>query len=156
MSKIATIIDEMRAEIALLSGFTVKTEIPNPYALDIDGDNSDLFLKDGWGLRLTSSSEPNNSEFNRTSTLQGFGIILTREVIRTAHTAEPMYTAIKAMFEDELTLRKYLLNPQSLVNTEADSRLSTTEIQTLLPLEEGGKKFITITVNFNLRISELL
>jgi hypothetical protein len=105
MSKFSTVYDTLIAKIIEL--FPDKTRISNPYSIE---ENKNLFLRDGWGLTVRDASESGfqtNGDFNKTQT---FGIVFTKEVIRTESDTDDFDTQIKLLFEDHKTLENTMLN----------------------------------------------
>lgn len=104
MSRVSTVYDTILSVMATL--FPNKTRIPNAYNLP---NNNELFLRDGWGLRMDSGSQQ-SSEFCNFRLERGFTIVFTREVLKTDSQTTNEDTAVKALLEDVYTVQKDFLN----------------------------------------------
>jgi hypothetical protein len=145
--KFESLYDQLRTTIAGLTGFTTKAELPNPYDVP---DNPEGMLRDGWGLTILDAVE-GPGEYNSSTDLQSFGVVLTKEVPRTDNNPEPLVTAIKALKADVITLKQGLM-PLN-VHNEAMLYTGTSSVDTLT---NERTKIITITVGFTAYIREAI
>lgn len=113
MSKVSTVYDQVLTELNTL--FSLKTRIPNAYSLV---DNNAQFLKDGWGLKIGTST-PAESEFKSFNRSNTFTVVLAREVIRVDSDASVIDDVTKDILEDIYTLEKRFLDYDQLA-IEAD------------------------------------
>ena len=106
MSNISTVIDAIRTTIPTLTGFSAKSEIPNPYSLE---DNSTHLLKDGWGLVVEDAINATPEEFKSIRMDRDFTVVLTRQLFKTAHDVSTPITQYKALLEDQFTVTQDFL-----------------------------------------------
>lgn len=122
MSNFSTLYDAIvdRLEAVLPS----HTRLPNPYKVD---ENTELFLRQGWGLALTSGTNPNRNLSCRISTLRSFEIIITRKFYSLESSVTNKEATEKQLIEDQLLVIIDFCNNSSLpsalgvVNFESDS-----------------------------------
>ncbi len=150
--KFETVLDAIRTKVPQLTGFSTKTELPNPYD---QGLNPEPMLRDGWGLTVGGSAL-GPSEYNSVVDRHEFGLVLTREVVSTQNDSAPLITAIKAIKADATTLQRRLDGGATLAlpnDLEQFAYSSTSPIQ----FGEGERhKWVTITVTFLASIRETL
>ena len=151
MSKVSTIYDQ-------LIGTTIPTllpnhtRVPNPYSLE---DNSDNFLRQGWGLKIGTST-PAESEFKSFNNERTFTIVLTREIIRLDSDSETIDTAVKLLLEDVFELQKRLLNPDQ-ITIESDVELIDISNVSGVEFVQGDKfNFAAMEADFLINIRENL
>lgn len=154
MSNFSTIFNELvGTTIPGLTGFSGKTEIANPYALELNDFNT---LRDGWGIVIGDSSDSEYQEYKFTIIEQEISFVLTRVVRSTRHNVTPLQTALKAMIEDAITMRIDLLNDDQITipsNIYKIDFLGRTAVE-FLDAEEWN--IITTTNNFMFSIRETL
>jgi hypothetical protein len=129
VSNISTVIDALRTQIAIISGFPGKTEIPNAYSLK---DNPETMLENGWGIRIGPASPSTIDEYSKYSESRVFTVVLTKLIFRTEEDIAAFSTAAKALLEDALLIKKLLDGPLQfntqnyvvMVDFERDSGLS--------------------------------
>jgi hypothetical protein len=148
--KFETVLDALRTQIPLLTGFTTKTELPNPYSPE---DNPKGILRNGWGLTVgTSVSGP--AEFNSTVDLHSVGVVLTSEWVSTENNPATIHTVVKALKADAATLQKKLERGDLLAvssSLENFTYASTSEVA----FGEGERdRWVYLTVNFIASIRE--
>lgn len=149
-AKFSGILTAVRSTVAALTGFTTKTEIPNPYVLL---KNPIGILKDGWGLTIGPSA-PGPAEFNSTTDVIAFNIVLTRELLSTDNNVEPLMTAIAALKGDATTLMTYLERGQLIsADLEGFQYSSTSGVEIL---EDENNPIVTVAVTFLGAIRETL
>ncbi len=145
MSNYDTFIDSLRTVVAGLTGFTAKTELPNPYVVEA---NPEGMLRDGWGLRVGASAV-GTAEFNSTVDVHEIGLVLTREAPSTDSNPAPLLAAVKGLKSDAETLCQYLERGDDLSAVENYTYLSTSPVV----FGEGERnRWVTITVTFNASI----
>lgn len=99
------------------------TRLPNPYKVD---ENTELFLRQGWGVALTSGTNPNRNLSCRISTLRSFDIIITRKFYSIEAGVTNKQSTEKELIEDQLLVIRDFCNNTSLpsalgvVNFESD------------------------------------
>lgn len=150
MSKISTVIDTIRTAIPALSGFSSKTEIPNPYSLV---DNNSNLLKDGWGLAVGSATADFN-EFCKFFEEREFSIILTRQVFSLANCADQPVTAAKSLLEDMILIKKDLLNIDQLGIPTSIARINLGSSSGIESVNGDKFNYFTISTSFLITISE--
>lgn len=154
MSNFSTVYDFLiGTTIPALSGFSSKTQIPNPYDIQYNDKN---FLRNGWGILVGASSETDYQEYNFTRVGQELGIILTREVQGTEHNKTPLETATKLLIEDAVAIRLDFYNADQLTldaNIENIVFLGRSPVQ-YVGLD--GYNIIFTIVNFSFELKESL
>jgi hypothetical protein len=148
MSKISTVYDQVLTELGTL--FSGKTRIPNAYSLV---DNNFQFLRDGWGLKIGTSS-PAESEFKSFNRSHTFSVVLSREVIRTDSDADPIDVVTKAILEDVYTLERRFMDYDQL-SIEADIEIIEQGNNSGIEFFIGDDfSFASIEADFNINIRE--
>ena len=108
MSNISTIVNQLRnTTIPTITGFTDRTQIPNPYSL---GDNAEIFLEAGWGLKILDSNQITGN-FCEHWEKRFMSVILTERLVSIGNNNEPLDTEDLVLMEAVVELRKTLLNP---------------------------------------------
>lgn len=110
MASIGNTIDAIRAAIPGYSGFSTKTEIPNPYSIE---DNSVTFLEDSWGILIGDSSRSDVDtpvENYHVTTVRNIGVILSRVVYDIDGQCGNVTTEVKSLLTDATTVRDNFLN----------------------------------------------
>ena len=148
MSKISTIFDTLLTTIAAL--YPSKTRIPNPYIID---DNSNQFLRDGYGLRI-SPETPSDSEFCRFSRTRTFGIVLTKEVITTDSQTSQLDTASKALLEDVYTIQKDFMNYDQIGINDSIEKIDMLGTSAIEFYKGEFIDIISIEVLFNIQVTD--
>lgn len=148
--KFETFYDRLRVVIPTLTGFTAKAELSNPYEVE---DNLEGAMRDGWGVAIGETSE-GQAEYNSSVDIQTFGVVLTREVVKTENNPQPMVDTVKAMKADVLTLKRGLMDLMAIESTiENLNYIGTSGIDTV---EADRHRIISITVAFSANIRETL
>ena len=83
-----------------------KTKMHNPYDFQ---DNSEAFLRDGYGVLVGSGVEAPLQEFNTSFDDVLIGVVLTKEFYAQDHDTEGVNTVIGNLYEETRTLRIELL-----------------------------------------------
>lgn len=151
MSKVSTIYDQL-VDVTIPAVLPNHTRIPNAYSLE---DNSDNFTRQGWGLRVGTST-PAESEFKAFNNERTFTIVLTREIIRLDSDSDTVDTAVKLLLEDVYELQKRLLNPDQIA---IESDVEQIDISNVSGIEfvTGDKfNFAAIEADFLINIRENL
>jgi hypothetical protein len=150
-AKFGTILTALRSTVGGLTGFTTKTEIPNPYVML---SNPIGMLKDGWGLTVGASS-PGAAEFNSTVDVITFNFELTRELLSTDNNVEPLMAAIAALKEDATTLMTRLERGDAIsADLEGFQYVSTSAVEVIQ--DASNNPIVTISVSFLGAIRETL
>jgi hypothetical protein len=137
--------------IPALTGFSTKTQIVNPYALE---ENDVNILRNGWGITIGACAETPSQEFKYTTVRQIIGIVLTRVVRNTEHNKTPLETATKAMVEDAIAARIDLYNDDQIAipdNIQLIMFLSRTPVEYIAA---DGFNIIFTEVSFAFDIRE--
>ena len=101
MSKISTIHDLIVSKIT--SNLTAYTQLPNPYILE---ENTNLFLKKGFGIALGPGNRTDRVIGCQTSWQRTFNVILINIVTTTDHNTTARETIGKDLIEDHFILLK--------------------------------------------------
>lgn len=153
MSNFTTFYDQARTAIAALSGFTTKTEIPNPYSLS---DNDKHQLIDGWGIRVLDGSLSAQQEFKSVWEDASFEVVVTKEVVRTNNDITNFVTAVKSVMEDIVTLKMdFMADDQIGVssNVEKIDFVSRSGIQSV---NDNKFNYIFASILFSVTLKETL
>ncbi len=153
MSKISTIYDQL-ISVVIPTLLPDHTRVPNAYSLE---DNIEGLLRQGWGLRVNSSSPTEDgSDFKSFNNIRSFSIIVVREVVKTESEFDTLDTVSKNLLEDIYTLQKDLLNVDQIdieTSIEQISTGATSGIEFVL----GDKfNFAFIEAEFEINIRENL
>lgn len=148
MSKISTVYDALLARLAAI--FPGKTRIPNAYDV---ANNTDLFLRNGWGLRIASSNYF-EMEFNTYANDRGFAVVLTREVIKIDTQTDQIDVISKLLLEDVNTLQKELINPSQLGVLDSIEIINLSSTTGITEVFTNNEKFLSIEVSFSTKIAE--
>ena len=97
MSNLTNILDKIRATLPTLTGFSAKTEIPNPYNLEDENIN---FLREGWGIRVGDSSPQTDTSHPDYTLVTDIEIVLTERVVATSSNADPLFNVTKNIIND--------------------------------------------------------
>ncbi len=154
MSNFSTIFDQLvDTTIPALTGFSTKTKLSNPYDL---ADNDEGQLRDGYGLIIGAADETTPQYMcDFTVVSQEIAVVLTRVVISTPHNTTPLDTAVKALVEDAVTIRKDFYNPDQLT---IPSNIEKIQFNNRSGIEyiSDEFKFVATTVFFTFDIKESL
>lgn len=150
MSTFSDFYDALRVKIPTITNFSTKTEIPFPYELE---SNIEGLVRNGWGVTIGASAVDTSGEFNRTTNIQSFGVVLSREVLTTDSQINPIINQVKLLQDDNTALRQALDGTNVLLDSDRLVYETTTEIE---PTTVGKKNFISITVFFTARITDIL
>ena len=126
-TKITTLYNNMVTRIEAL--FPNKHRLTNPYAVELNGH---IFLKDGWGLAV-SSGENTNRQLSCTMSINRTMIVtLTNELLATE--LDPVTKAVmeKTLLEDHFTLIK---------DFEKDTTINSSSFRTSF-LSDSGIQFV--------------
>jgi hypothetical protein len=93
----AAVRNQLKSFIPTVTGFAAKTEIYNPY--DALEENNDANTRNGWALRVGTSSPADIDLVNAFTEARSFTIVLSRELIR----QQDSRTAIDALENEMLT-----------------------------------------------------
>ncbi len=153
MSKISTIFDRLNVLIPTLTGFTTKTKISNPYSLE---DNTDILLKNGWGLKLLPGSSSDLQTFHEIGTVRQIAIVTTVQNISIGNNNALIDDKSKELAENINTLRLAFEGPNQLdieASVNKVDYVSDSGIEFII-----GEKFnfLAIEAVFNFDINETI
>lgn len=111
MSKISVVYDRLRVLTPTLTGFTDKTEIPNPYSLV---DNDFNLLREGYGIKVESGNPASSTWTKSFSEQRIFTVVVTQGIFSVTHDPEQIVTAAKDLLEDSLVLKQAFLDNTQL------------------------------------------
>jgi len=149
-SKISVTYDAVITMLETL--FPNKTRIPNTYSIT---DNSDLFMRDGYGLRVDGSSF-SESEFCNFSRLREFTVTLTRELLRDESDYLPYDVTVKLILEDVYTLQKNFLNANQLGQEASIEKIDFSNTSAIEEFKTDQNNFLSMDVTFPLQVTDLL
>ena len=146
----STVYDALATAVGALTGFSSKTILPNPYALE---DNPEGFLRNGWGLTVGGSAT-GSAEFNSTVDVHAIGVVLAREVVGTDNDAAAVPTAVKLLKDDATLIVKNLERGDDLsTQPENLTYVSTSEVA----FQVGERsRWVSLTVNLQVSIRDTL
>jgi len=152
MSNFSTVLDALRTKVPLITGFTTKKELPNPYSPE---DNPKGILRNGWGLTVgLSGSGP--AEFNSVVDQHSLGLVLTREWVATENNPDSVHTVIK-LLKDDASLLQRELERGDLLNVAAALENLTYVSTSEVAFGEGDReRWVYLTVSFIASIREEL
>lgn len=154
MSNFTTIYDQLiGTTIPGLTGFSTKTQIPNPYEIDQNDKN---LLRNGWGITVGGSSNSPHQEYKYTKVNQSFGFVLSREVKGTHHNTVPLQTATKNLVEDSVLIRLDLYNSDQISIDSNIENILYTGRSPVQFIDEDGFNIIWTTVSFIFEIKETI
>lgn len=135
MSTLNTSIASIESTVETL--LTSKTKIHNPYDFT---DNSEAFLRDGYGVVIGAGLESPFQEFCSSFDDITIGVILTKEFYGQDHNTDAVNNVVGSLYEESRTIRKELLkNFPTGVSKVIYSDTTGVEVQ---------DKIASITVNF--------
>lgn len=148
MSKISTFVDTLRSEVSTL--FPDRLEITNPLNLE---DNTRQMQDYGFGITVDNTAESAIDVLKNTNQTYIFSVILTQAVIKKESDPDKYFTNLKTMLEDEVTLRKALLEPDQLGIDSSVNLISNVSTGGIERIADNNRN-LSITVSFNVDISE--
>jgi len=149
MSNVSLAFDAARTAIGTL--FPNMTELPNPYSVE---DNNQMLLENGWGLKFGASTVSPFEVLKETTSIIEFVVVLSTQIIRLDSDVEAIHTQMKALFEDEVTLRKDFLNPDQLQAQPNIRKIEWTSTSEPLEIQVSRFNFKYIEVNFSFDLAE--
>lgn len=96
--------------------FPNHTRLPNPYKIE---ENNEAFLRQGWGLSMTSGTNSNRQLSCSISIQRSFTISLVRKFYAVESNVDNKVTVEKQLIEDQLLLIKDLCDNSSLDATNS-------------------------------------
>lgn len=149
MSNFSTVADAIRS--TLLSTFSSKTQIPNPYAIE---RNSDVFLEDGWGILFRTGAKSSEiEEYCRDIESRTVDVLFVRRVFRVEIDTDNFHSESKSLIEDTLTFKKIMLSNNQL---GIDSNLEKIDLQSDSGINfvfANEYSFIYTIISFNVQYS---
>ena len=109
MASLGEVLDAVRAAIPTYTGFSAKSEIPNPYSI---ADNAQIYLDDGWGVIVqdgSRSAKDSPVESRTVSTERNIGVVLSRVVYDIDGQCGNVNVEAKSLFDDAATIRNNFL-----------------------------------------------
>lgn len=140
----------LSAHIQALPSFSDKRRIANPYSIE---SNPVTQLKDGWGLGIGTTTV-NTTHINTLSTTQVYFVVLSRQINGSESTSSVVDREVANLLNDAQTLSHSLSDNVSftLPNDVWDIHLS--QIGGIEYLDDDKNRFITTTIEFNVRVEE--
>lgn len=135
---------------AMAALFTTKKRIPNPYSLV---DNDDLFLNNGYGLKV-GAGEPQESELHNFVNGYNFSVIFTKQVYKLDQKQVKYDDDAKAILEDGVTLIKDFLNADQAGMIDNVWQIQWIGNSAIEFFRTDKNNFINLEVNFLISISE--
>lgn len=148
MTKITTVYNTLLTAIAAI--FPEKTRVNDPYTLT---DNPEHLLRDGYGLRK-GDTQPADVDLCQFSDLHGFEVALSREVVRAESQDTPLDDEVKGLLEDAFELRERLFRTDELGIPVDITQVSLGSVSAVSQFVTGKGKFISVTVAFNVQVTE--
>lgn len=151
MSKISTIYDQLRSQIGLL--FPSKVELPNPYSLI---DNTELYLKDSWGLTVGSGSNSVINYLKEDTEAREFTVFLTKELRRLDTDVTIIAAKTKELLEEFRDLKNDLLDFDQIGIYQTVQKIDFIAGSGLQFVQINNFSFIYCTITFNIEYSETI
>ena len=148
MSKISTFIDTLRTQ--LTTTFTSRIELVNPDSIE---DNPRPQKESGVGFTITSTGEGSIDWLKNTNPAYTVNIFLTQLLAKIESDVDAYYANMKALFEDELTLRKLMLSPSQLGIPDSINKITYAGTSGVEKIDEKNK-YKYLNVAFTVDISE--
>ena len=148
MSKISTFIDTLRTEVQAL--FANRLEIVNPLNLEDNPRNNQDY---GFGITIDTSGESPIDVLQFTNNRYNATVILTQVVVKKESDADKYFDGLKALLEDELTLRKKLLSRDQLGIDDSVNLISNVNTGGVERFADNNRN-LSISVSFDVDISE--
>lgn len=149
----ATLIDNLRAEIPTITGFSTKKELTNPYVIE---NNASQLLRGGWGLRVGGSTII-SGELSRTTSENEIGVVLTWEVNGMDISSTNLTTTIKAAKSDISKIVNRLSAPGQYTYPAGVIDVAYTSTDPIEYDDATEKlRYIRTTVNFTVILAENL
>jgi hypothetical protein len=152
MSRISDALDAFRSVVPGITGFSDKTEIPNPYSL---ADNDSRMLQDGWGVSVGASS-PSIPEFKSFYEEWTITVHLTECLFSLAHDPEKVHEATKRLMDDAVNLKKNILNNNQIGIQAKIARINLSGTSGAEFVRGDKFNILTVNVNFLVTITELI
>ena len=109
MSKQSDIYDELVTQLETV--LPDHHRLHNPYDLE---ENDENFLRQGWGIAISSGSNSNRTFCPKISIQRNYNIIITRQYYALQHDAVAKAVTEKQLLEDQLLLIENLCNNTEL------------------------------------------
>jgi hypothetical protein len=151
MSNVSTILDTIVTTMGTL--FPDKYRLVNPYDME---NNAKYSKRDGWGLVVRPGSLGDYDAFCDSAMNQSIGIVLCKEVIRLENDTTDFDTKVKALLEEEKTVRVDFLNSDQLGIESSIGKIDYVGHDGINFITSGKTNFIYIEVNFRIDIIESL
>lgn len=151
MSRVSTVYDQMITVLnSLMSSAAGYYRIPNVENLE---DNIELVLRKGYALQYRGAAAE-QGEFHTFVNNHAFSVVLTREVMKLDTQVTAYDTAIKAMLDDAYTVQRDFMNADQ-IGADSSIRLITCDsIGPVKDVQSEKGRFKSISVDFNILISE--
>ena len=143
----STIYDAIVSTVGAL--FSSKTRIHNPYELS---DNSELTMKDSWGLKVLEANTQ-ILEFCNYTADRNFSIVLIRQFPTVGTTGSAFDSITKSLLEDQQTLINNLYSPNELSVPNDIDKIDITSISGIQFIQEDQKKYLFVETGFTITLS---
>lgn len=143
MSNITTVVNALRTQIPLLTGFDSKIELQN----SIDLERNTRLDEEGWGIKIEESSISGDNIQGVDSEIRTLSFVLTKKSRSKESDVDSFTTDQLALMDDEETLRKYLLSYENInIDTNCILNIEYVGNSGIELLQDNNKRFIyTVT-----------
>lgn len=140
MPGITTVYDNIATQVAALLPNHIR--LPNPY--DIEA-NSDDFLKQGWGMRISDGFNTQRFVTKQYSQLIGFQVTVTRQAYFSPTASDRYDTVYKEILGDiDLLIKSAHRN-----HLESDTLVTATRMQGIDPVSTETESYWAATLTFD-------
>lgn len=150
-TKITTIYTQIRSVVGTL--LTGKTEIPNPYSLE---NNTELFLKNGWGVIIGSAQNSAMNIIKDDIESREFTVVITRQIFRLESDTAIMPAESLTLLEDIRTVKNDFLDFDQIGIEGSIEQIRFISASGIQFLQLGSFNFIYATLTFNFEYSETI
>ena len=151
MSNFTTVYDQIRTEMA--AAFSTKAEMAMP---DDITRNPEPLLYDSWGLITGPSTLGNFNLLKNSSEDRVFSIVFCRSLHRTVSNPDHYHTAVKALFEDCVTIRKIMVDFDRISQPAAAIQVRYEGTSGTDFAFDDKHNYVTATIDFSITITEEL
>ena len=150
---VSDLMAKLITEIPLVTGYSTKKRIPNPYQLTDTNINSHKKLAKGWGLLMGGSNVVPFS-MKSVSSDQAFTVVLTRQITGAEESSDIMDREVKAIQTDLHELITHLSSNTLWTYPEGviDVHISSTD--TIEYSNDEKFRMISTSANFIAKIEE--
>ena len=148
MSNVTTIYNTLLTSLASL--FSSRTRIANPYSIE---DNTVIFLKKGYGLKIGSSSV-GEGEFCTYVYDLNVSVTLTNQVVKLESSTDAHDDPVKELLEASNTLQDAWLDGNQIGIESSISKVDFNGTSEVNFVNAGKNNFVTMDVSFIIQIRE--